>query len=558
VFRGPAASLYGGGGSGGVIAIMDEHAPASPLAGGTGVTVGSNNFMKGSGEVGGTAGDATYGLSLSRTTGDGYRTHSHFHGDIVRLRGTYTPSATITLTPLLGWSNVYHENAEGITLDQWKADPTQANSDAVPFNEYLENQRFTAGLAGVIITGRDQELQFSGYAKRTTFTEANNGTFNHRTLVTPGLTLQYVLKRGAPGDPLSGALAAGADLQWQAIDERRMDNLHSVEGDTVRSDERITQRGTGLFLIGKLGVGSAWGAEVSVRYDAMYNALRDRLADPVDLSGSADFAKATARLGVTFSPSRATNVYADWGQGFLPPATEELAQNPDHFGGFNSHLTFATSSGVDLGIRGSVQDRWYYDVAGFYLTTDNDFDRYRITDPLRIQETFYRNIGSSRRFGAEVYTRWNPVEALECQAAYTWSDFRYTSTSPDPVLMDDPDVRKFVVSGNLLPNSPRHQLVVDLEVRPVPEVSLGFTTETLSKAYIDGANIEAEAVPGYTLLHARVVWSVQMAGIRGAISLQGRNLANTTYVAFSEPDPGGNAYQPGPGREFFAGFRVGL
>jgi len=42
----------------------------------------------------------------------------------------------------------------------------------------------------------------------------------------------------------------------------------------------------------------------------------------------------------------------------------------------------------------------YYDIPAFHMNTENVFDRYRIPD--RPLETFYRNIGSTERFGAEV------------------------------------------------------------------------------------------------------------------------------------------------------------
>jgi hypothetical protein len=38
--------------------------------------------------------------------------------------------------------------------------------------------------------------------------------------------------------------------------------------------------------------------------------------------------------------------------------------------------------------------------------------------------------------------------------------------------------------------------------------------------------------------------------------LQVRNLLGTEYIAFTEPDPDGNSYQPGPTRELFVGIRV--
>ena len=33
----------------------------------------------------------------------------------------------------------------------------------------------------------------------------------------------------------------------------------------------------------------------------------------------------------------------------------------------------------------------------------------------------------------------------------------------------------------------------------------------------------------------------------------GRNVTGVEYIAFTEPDPDGNSYQPGPTRELFAG-----
>ena len=46
------------------------------------------------------------------------------------------------------------------------------------------------------------------------------------------------------------------------------------------------------------------------------------------------------------------------------------------------------------------------------------------------------------------------------------------------------------------------------------------------------------------------------AGREIEISFQGRNLTGTEYVAFSEPDPDGNSYQPGAVQEYFVGLRV--
>jgi hypothetical protein len=44
----------------------------------------------------------------------------------------------------------------------------------------------------------------------------------------------------------------------------------------------------------------------------------------------------------------------------------------------------------------------------------------------------------------------------------------------------------------------------------------------------------------------------------GDLTCQGRNLTDQKFAAFTEPDAGGNAYQPGPGREYFGAIRVNL
>jgi iron complex outermembrane recepter protein len=558
VLRGAAAALYGGSASGGIVNIITQNSPITPLSGETNASFGTSNFWKGFGQFGGSVHNVNYRLSSSRTMGDGYRMHSHFWGDNVYGKATYIPSKSLVLTPIFDWTSVYHENPEGIDMPTFIRDPKLANPDAEPFNEFLQTERTTNGITGLFRPTERSEFQFSGYVKRTLFTEANNGSFAHRKILTPGSSLQYLFSQGRSDDFLRNRITTGTDLQWQTIDEYRKDNILSVEGNTVRSKEQIKQRGLGLFLIDKVDINTKWGAMLSVRYDKIHNELNDQLRNPYDASGSANFEKTTGRFGITYSPRADLNLFTNWGQGFLPPATEELAQNPDNYGGFNRHLTSATSNGFDLGVRGDHGQHLYYDITGFYLKTKNDFDRYRITDPLRSQETFYRNAGSSRRVGLESYARFVPMPMLELQAAYTYSNFKYTINDSIRVLMDDPEIVKFVRNGNWLPNSPQHQFVLDAEYRLGADVSVGVTTETLSKTYIDGANVESEAAPGYTLIHARVECNWHVGGIKGALSIQGRNLGGKKYIAFTEPDPGGNSYQPGPGREFFAGLRLHL
>ncbi len=465
ILRGSAAALFGGSASGGIISITTQNAPNVPLFGEIFGTGGSNGFWKAAGKFGGESNNTNYLVNFSRTMGDGYRQHEQFWGNYVSGKMTYTPSENVTLTPMFIYTDAYHQNPEGVNDSLYNLDPKIPNDAAIPFNEFIETIRSTAGLTGAIKLGDNQDVRFNGYVKRGTFTESSNGSYNFQTLTTPGASAQYDLGFGSLDGLYKNTISAGVDLSGQTIDQNSVIHFQQLAlglADITTAQQNVKQSGLGLFLSDKIELGKQWSATLSVRYDKIHNELTDAL-DPA-VTGNADFNRTTGRVGITYSPMKEVNFFANWGQGFLPPATDELLNNPKGFGGFNKDLTFATSNSIDLGLRGAlINHNLYYDVSGFYETTTNDFDRFRILDPLRNLIDFYRNAGSTRRIGLEFYGAYFPIQALELQVAYTYSNFKYTNSDSIQIVMDDPADLRYITNGKFLPNSPMHQLYVDLQ-----------------------------------------------------------------------------------------------
>lgn len=79
------------------------------------------------------------------------------------------------------------------------------------------------------------------------------------------------------------------------------------------------------------------------------------------------------------------------------------------------------------------------------------------------------------------------------------------------------------------------------------------TVQALSRAYVDATN--ATWIDGYTLVGLRLARSFTLGARRLEVFVGGRNLANIEYIAFTEPDPDGNSYHPGPKREVLGGLR---
>jgi iron complex outermembrane receptor protein len=552
VFRGPSASLYGGGSNAGILNIITPEGGDKKFNGTLFSSAGSNGFFKILGQADGSDRNLKYRFTYSNFGGDGYRYHTAFRGSIFSDKITWQAGENLKITQVLIVSHYFNQNAEGLNLSQLD-DPRQANPDAIPLNEFQDTRRVTNGLLADFRISGNQNIVVTGYLKVTGYKEPGSSAVQYRELMTPGASMQYNLNSGS--EKIKNHLSAGVDFQFQRINEYKVQNIkdttrtenigdisyHVIEGNTLLANQTINQGSFGLFAVDRVEFGPKLNSVFSIRYDNISNELTDKIYSPDPLSGSASFKKVSSRLGISYSIKDALNLFANIGQGFLPPSTEELINNPVSFGGFNKDLVPATSLGEEIGMRGYLMNSLFYDVTLFYLDTKNDFYRYRV--PSRPLETFYGNAGASKRKGIEMYINWTPVRNLEIQLSYTYSDFRYTS--PDSI------------SGNHLPNSPSHQLFAEAGYKAGKHLSFDLSFEMQSKWYIYTDELHSNiSQEGFSLLHARISYDLSIGGVKGSVSLYGRNLTDKQYIAFTEPDPDGNAYQSSARREIFASLKI--
>ena len=539
VLRGSTASLYGGSSSAGIVNIITKNGDNKLFGSELYSSFGSNSFWKLYANANGSNHDLNYSFSLSRMGGDGYRIHSAYHSNNIYGKVNFNISDNVNLKQIFSYSNYFNENPEGLNLAQVNINPRLPNDDAIPMDEFQQTKRLTIGGVSDIKFTHNQNLKLTAYYRTTEYSEPGSKYIWHRKYGTPGGSFQYnfIMNHGI----IKNNINIGSDFQWQSINAYTVNNLSSaIEGSTLLSNENIDQSGIGFFIIDQLEISSKLNFMLSLRYDKMNNKLVDLLQDSVDLSGEANFKRLTGRVGVVYSPLNMLNIYANWGEGFLPPATEELASNPINPGGFNQNLEPSISNSYELGLRSSPFNEMYTDLSFFYMTTQRDFDRYRIL-PDRPLETFYRNSGSSRRFGLESFFVFQLFQNLLLQTAYTYSNFKYTA--PDSI------------KNNWLPNSPKHQFYFDAEYKFFNDFSIGFSTEVQSKwfIYTDNQKIFQD---GFKLFNVKAQYQFKFENLSAEVGFFVKNLFGESYIAFTEPDPDGNCYQPGPGREFFTSLRL--
>jgi iron complex outermembrane recepter protein len=573
VLRGPAASLYGGGGAAGVLNISTGEGGSKPLGGELSQAFGSNGFSKSLIQLDGSKEATGYRISYSRSGGDGYRDHQAFWSNKLYEKINFHPTQKLSITQIISHTDYFQQNPEGLNLSQF-GNLRQANPDACPFNEYQKTNRTTLGLNGKYFISEMQDIEATSFFRFWKYKETSNKNAEYRDITYPGVSVQYNLHLVT--GKIKNHISLGTDLKWQnsniyklqsAGNPQRVESIDetNIETGLLLANQIIFQSSFGAFALYKLNIGK-FNLTGSFRYDLMNNELTNKMLALDTAKTAKNFKKGSARFGASYLFNNAVSVFAGWSQGFVPPSTEELASNPVGYSGFNTHLVPATSECSEIGMRGFYNDELSYEITGFVMNTENDFFRFKQSGRGN-QEVFYGNAGNSKRYGIETFISYNILRNLSLQVAYTFADYKYTSSTIDPVYTDPAYVLTTPPSaGQWLPNSPKHQLYSEINYSISKNIKISIGTEYQSKwaIYTDSKAYSGELDPaiyqnwqeGFNLYHARISYSWNILGLNGECSIFARNFTGAKYMAFTEPDPDGNSYQPGPAREFFGNIKI--
>ena len=575
VLRGPAAGLYGCGSAAGLLYITTKDGGPVPIEGKVSQIVGSNSFFKSLLQLDGSQENINYRVSFSKEDGDGYRDHQAFWSNKLYEKLNFNPSDKLAITQIVSHTDYFQQNPEGLNREQFN-NLRQANPDANPFNEYQKTNRTTLGLVGSYKINEMHDFEVTSFYRYWNYKETSNKAAEYRAITNPGVSAQYNLH--LKSGEIMNNFSVGSDLKWQDINMYKIQSGSNpervestdetnIETNNLLANQIIYQQGTGVFALYKLDI-DKFNLIGNVRYDYISNELTDKMLGLDSAETTKNFSRTSARVGASYSFTDALTLFSNWSQGFMPPSTEELANNPVGYSGFNTHLVPATSNSYEVGSRGFFSNKIYYELTGFIMDTKNDFFRFKQSGRGN-QEVFYGNAGNSRRYGIETFVSYKPLNNLSLQVAYTFADYKYTSAMVDPVYTDTAYVLTTPpAEGQWLPNSPQHQLYSEVVYSPCKNIQISLGGEYQSKwaIYTDAKAYNNELDPaiyqnwqdGFTLFNAGISYLWKLWRLNGELSGFVRNFTDEKYMAFTEPDPDGNSYQPGSGREIFFNLKVRL
>lgn len=539
VVRGPVSSLYGGG-SGGILSFFTPKPTIEPTFSFR-TTHGTNHLSRYQALATGTAAETGYVFGLVRSRFGGYRDHSRGKQTVSlgKLEHRFGTETDVQLT----WNGLWSPDGQdpgGLNRDESRDHRTRAAPRNILFDagEKLDQQKFALNMTHAL--GASRQVKLMGYHL--------NRDFSNQLPFEDGGQVKFDRNAGGGALVYSDVFQrvrwfTGLDVDYQRDPRRRYENLDGQRGAlTLKQTETVWAAGP--FAEARYDFDWGLGVVAGARYDWVDFDANDRFKSDGNQSDDIRFRHFSPRVGVSYAPRPETFLFANYSTGFEVPTTIEL-RPPGAIGGFDSDREPQKSVGVEVGAKGVLFDRFFYDLALFQIHIRDTI----IPFEDEFGESFFRNAAKSRRRGVEAALSGELAPGLSFRGGYTYTDYEYRDYDTDlggvPVSYDDNDE----------PNNARHVFGGELRIDNPSGLFCILSLRYTSKLYTDDANSAQTGAATQTDARFGYNWDREGTLIRPFIGV--RNLTGREYSGTIRPNAGfGRYYEPAPKAEVYGGINV--
>jgi iron complex outermembrane receptor protein len=561
VLRGPFSALYGNS-SGGVVQLWSaDGQPDDPWR--LRSTVGSHGTYSVGAQLQGQQGDVHYNVAATHFRTDGYRDHSQARRDSVNAKLGIDLAPGRRLDLLLNYLDAPRaQDPLGLTRAQFSADPRQATSVATQFDTRKSTRQAQAGAIFIqqveqqtwrlmAYLGRRDVQQYLAVPVAVQANPLHAGGVIDLDGDYGGLDARWAWQGELAGRPFQLTVGANADRQKQHRTgyENFVGSTLGVTG-RLRRDQEDAVRNVDQFAQAWWQFSQRWSllaglrhSQVRFRSDDAYIVGRNP-----DDSGRTDYAATTPVAGVVFRASDDLRFYASAGRGFETPTFNELGYRNDGGAGLALDLAAARSENLELGAKWRDAAGAAWEAALFRADTD---DELAVASNTNGRST-YRNIGRTRRQGAEASYRLPLGEAAQLQVSYTWLQATVRQAYLTCASSGCATPTAVVAAGARLPGVPRQQLFARWQWQPR---AWQFAVEGVAAGATVANDLATARAPGYALLNLEASrrWTTAHGVLRTFARID--NALDRAYIgSVIVNDGNGRYYEPGPDR----GYTVGL
>ena len=462
-------------------------------------------------------------LNISRVESDGYREHSSYLNKSLFFK-QYRGFENLNLRfNLLYFDSPYAFDPGGLNLESVQENRSQARDRNVLYNSQESVQQIQSGLVLDWQTKLGEVNSNIYYSKRDfigllPFTNGGHVNLNRNF---------YGSEISLKGEHQNFEWIVGTSIQDQKDDRKRFENNEGEKGLKV-VDQMESFKSFGAFILGSFNK-PRYSLQAGLRYDFHNISLEDNLSiDQQFIDYSKQLTAFSPNLGLIYSLSNNDEIYINYGHAYETPSLSELSANPSGLG-FNDELSPMISRGMDLGFRKSSQNLSLAFTL-FYINSKDEIVRYELEgfDGMN----FYRNLGTSKRLGAEFHATYKFGKAGVLNASYTHAKYKFENQG---------------VSGSLA-GIPKSNFLFEW-LYNYKDTYLKLDVKYASSLFADNNN--EIVVPSYMLSNIAMKNKFIFKGFSLEIGLQIRNLFNKHYFDNIRTNAFGNRfYEPASLRNF--------
>ena len=548
VLRGPSSLFYGNA-TGGVVDITTQSGKTRNDSASVSVIGGNHGLKQANVQTSGRHDQGQHALSLTALDYQGFREQSEIRKYQFTGQAGWDLADTRTVTVFLtAMDTPVAQDPGGLTRQQAHQDRQQASRFAslLDAGQQVDQQRlglhyrdddFVNGRlnARAFISQRDfrQQLPFPG----------SSLIDYHRLFY--GARLDYTLPFTVL--TLPHRLLVGVDMDRQQDDRGRRAVSPTGNITAVTADEEQQASADGIFLQLDSHLSDRLMLTIGGRADRLRMTIDDALLTDGNDSGRREFQENSYSAGLSWQVSPAHTLYTTVSSAFESPTFTELA-NPSGAGGFNPDLEPQTALNREVGARGALGDRLFYEAALFRVDVDDEITPYEIGG-----RTFYQNAGQTRRDGLELGLEHATTDQLTLALSWTWSDFRFQEFFDTQQNAD--------VSGKRLPGIPQHQLFAQVDWQA--ESGLFASVESILGGHRYAENTNRTRVGSEWLVNLRggKAWKRNQQTVTlfaGINNLLDRDYYSNLRINANSDRPVQNRgyFEPGPGTTYYSGITL--